>query len=541
MAITPVGFNVPALSPAALLSNRDDGGFQEALDQAISFGFNSRLQQQAQEAAEARQVLAGEQALDRQITSDVARGFLVDPTTVDPASITLPGESVPQTLQTVEGRVTSASISAAQSRVARAQPFRDPSGRPVIPGTTVGTVTDPNSGQVSNVLREQVTLADVEEIQALRDTIDVAANPGIVRALDATLATARADSAFTISEFEAIKEEFFTGPRFTAYDQATRAVRALGVEERKMFETAQFDVNQRNEVLMGDGSRRNLAPDERTAMALAFTGATLPPESQEIMEAINGGEVNLVPRQAPRNMAELTRFFNAAGTQAQQENLSFQRWLIGNLMTLDGREVAPEGEAAAEMIRADGGEVSVEGLRNFSTSGSALGAHFRQAFTLTFDGVLTRSGLHRQQDRSIQYPFSTDGADRVMEAIDPGYADVAPRADGANRGTNVAPATAAEEENNRQRVESTFETQRSEFQNSFVGADPTSLQSFRNSLMGDDPETITRDALNTATNFDQAGDTAAAAAWRALADMAQNDTGAFFLLRDSVLIPSLPR
>ena len=561
MAITPTGFQVPAISPASLFSSEPppDNSFAEMMRLALVGYQQQQLQEDAQ--AHALQLEGIRRIGDREdsITRAMTAGEIVP--LDDAPTYTLPGEEIPQPYSTIsgpegtqyEGRqfVTAAEIEQTRRAHESAQPLEIP-GEEVAPGTTVGDVYSIGpTGQrqyVGGDIIDRVTQGDKEPLFAILDAISNNANglPATQEAAAALRASIADDPFLSRSEFNEYRQLGVSMANMDDYEVSLRNLRNADRDDAAAFNQAYLQNINRLQKVNPDGSRVDLLPAEAWLMARAQTGESIENMSTQDREALDFLGNNVRPRADALDQAgSMLEYWKGAQVYDTQYHSDFVTYLRSRLVDGQGRIINPELE---DVITSAVGGVSESHLQSFAQHVDS--SPYRAAAALRSLGKTTRSSVEelRRAGGNLMFPhhpYGDQGFYRAFEILEGSdFNDVPP---GEYWTPTATGATGASEELSSAAARSRYEADREVFDSSLQNM-PASVAPLLGRVVSIPDgevrkEMLGRVARSIETSASEATDPATAQQLADLSDLFRRwttlDMTQFMELTDSVISPTL--
>jgi hypothetical protein len=528
MAIPVPQFNVPALSPAGVLSGRQQQ--DSSIENAIAEGqraYNQRQLQQ-QQLRTSLQMEGIRQAFtrNRDFERDIIEGRV---TKVPEGGFGFPGTESLDRVSPPRGEGEYVRSRDLQPLT----PFTEYGGRATREGTTVADVTDPGTGQINPVLAAGRTEGD-------RATA-LAAVAELERFMPERAAAMRAaiesDEFFSVAEQAQVMDA--TDPQILQnYTRLTRDIARMNQEDRATVARTRHEVGQGYQMMIDTGAgmqTRDLTLDEIDSYALQLSGFSnlMSDTHRQTFQSIESGERGtVVPRRSPIDIREdlLTTWQGAAVDGSPDFNF-FSKWIEGHILDQRGNVV---NEDVASSIREIGREPNLSGIMDWAKSSAS--AHYRAAFALERMGLVTRPIVEEQRDLGQEFPWGLGPVMRAYETLDPSFSTGEPVGDGGNI-PGGQPTTASDAEKFFSSPE--FGAARSSSLQHLQGMDVGTRTRFQQANMSDDPEEIEQSFLASARAYEEAGNQETADFFRERAEMVSRFPEQYLMARDSVLMPTL--
>lgn len=439
MPIQPPQFNVPALSPAALLAERRarreaeraDDPFRGLFDQAINFALNRALVEHQQGFYDRREAQRQASAREIDVNRRVSSGELIPVENIE-TELGLVGTDIPQELPIVKIDDREFLTNAAFQRFRSQQPvegaFED------VTREELGTLAQAGMQHEAFPGDKQIVL---ERLQALRRDVTT---PGSRAAVDSLIERTREDERFTLREERRAMADADL-QTMAAYGQVMRQMQEIDEDERAGIAERQRLLSSTLQVLGPSGERRNLAPHESQILAAAEVAPDrLSPEALNAAEALRTRP--LVPRLDATDVRE--DFQRAWVGSASQTNTRVHtqamQFIDSYLRDDDGNIV---NEKMREDIERVAGGTTMDDISEFLQTPGGIAAQYRAAFALTNTGRFRYSEMDKMRASGLDLPYSA--IERGWRKIDPGaFFDRQISSSPVDRGVDSNPITPGE-------------------------------------------------------------------------------------------------
>lgn len=484
MPITPPAFNVPILSPAALLdsSGDDNSAFDTAIELGQKYYYDSLLRQQADEAATARQTeLEGIRSKNRiaeYFAAGVASGELVPTEQAQSLPGEVPLENVPVVRDT-EGNeyYARSAIGTARTIGRRDEPIgTDASGRQYLPGTRRGDVMTDSGQVISEEVRKEYLAGNIDTLEAqFRSLVPAGAAPELHQMTEDFLAEARRQAeAGDFSLAEQREYEASVARALPVTDALTNSVR--------MYNRFERDHRGRIGELMGDaqanfevldnGQRRYLNETEMLVLAMRDAGdeALMDESQRQILNDLENSNTGrqLVPRIDVRDVREeMIANFTAAGSPDSDAQNAFAAFLYGALTDENKEIINDELARVIREVEGDDSRANVESFARRQYHNSA----YRRAWAIFSTGHADPTVLNNYTYRGGVLPsgFSSNDTMEAMRVLFPAFNDVPALGSTLQFDEPIdSPETGVESE-------SRYNTQRTQLEDYFSSIDPLVL------------------------------------------------------------------
>lgn len=538
MPIRPPQFNVPILSPAALLRGDDSGGFgssfEDALSRGMNFFYQTQLQEMAQQGAMERAQLAQEGATERNLQDLQARGFI---RAGEAPQVRFPGEEAPRTAETITiaGRqfYDPREVAALQREAQYRQPLGPEQG--FLPNQTYrsvfGTEGQPTSAEERAAKR--IDPGAQQEFQAFIDSIPDGPEFEPVRKFaQARLNTAAADDYITVAEADQLESAGFTMDSLKNFTERVRELQDMSAERREQMNQMFQEVIEGYQVQDGPDSFRDLTMSEAWEVAFWRTQPERMTDDQfEQITRFVGDNVRSRP-DIPDLYEDIASRYQAMGMPSEPEHMGAARYV---------HTVMQENDELREIIinSPAGGSSSLTAVSKWLSSDEPAAEGMRAALTMQ-----TRSKKEIMQlDAAGQvFPFGLEGRNglyEMMEYIQPGFNDVPNETGGAG---NIPPDRPLTEQEVGQVLSSIREQGwDSDFERLTGQMSPEARRAMRNALVSDTAAQNAESLSRAASQLEEAGEPELAEVFNNLANMARSTGSAFIVARDSIMVPALNR